>query len=130
MDRGSGMSVRFPQREPSYWWERRRTGEQTPMCLGRVLDELGLRDMARRAREGHFDDFFAPAEVADGLEILRLYNELAGKLAVMRKTDRRRVRQVMEAVKAGEFDATKQESDRWAASKDGQDTMRALVEGR
>jgi hypothetical protein len=112
-------------------WERRREGEQTPMYLGRVLDDyLGLPDMARRAREGHFDDFFAPAEVADGMEILRLYNELRGKLQVVRKSQRPRIKHVMEAVKTGEFDATKEESDRWAASKDGQDTMRALVEGR
>jgi hypothetical protein len=97
------------------FWERRRPGEQTPNYLGRVLDELGFSDMARRAREGHFDDFFAPAEVADGMEILRLYNELAGKLQVVRRADRPRVRKVMEAVKAGEFDATKEESDRWAA---------------
>ena len=62
------------------WWERRRRGEQTPAYLGRVLDELGFTDMARRAREGHYDDFFAPPEVADGLEILKLYSELRGNV--------------------------------------------------
>lgn len=113
--------------EQSYWWERRRAGEQTPEYLGRVLDALGFPAMARRAREGHFDDFFAPAEVADGMEILRLHNELRGKLSVIRKADRARVRAVMEAVKSGEFDATKEESDRWAASKDGQETMALLL---
>jgi hypothetical protein len=112
------------------WWERRRPGEQTPTYLGRVLDELGFSNMARRAREGHFDDYFAPPEVADGMEILRLYNELRGKLQVVRKADRPRIVAVMEAIKTGEFDATKEESDRWAASKDGQDTMRMLLEGR
>jgi len=112
-------------------WERRRPSEQTPTYLGRVFDDyLGLPNMARRAREGHFDDFFAPPEVADGLEILRLVNELHAKARVVRKADRGRIREVIEAVKAGEFDATKEESDRWAASKDGQDTMRALLEGR
>lgn len=114
--------------ESSVWWERRRPGEPTPSYLGRVLDELGFASMARRAREGHFDDFFAPAEVADGMEILRLYNELRGKLTVVRKAERPRVQAVMEAVKTGEFDATKEESDRWAASKDGQDTMRMLLD--
>lgn len=112
-------------------WERRRAGEQTPSYLGRVLDEyLGFPDMARRAREGHFDDFFAPAEIADGMEILRLVQELEGKRQVVRKADRPRVLEVIEAVKTGEFDATKEESERWAASKDGQDAFRALVEGR
>lgn len=112
------------------WWESRRVGEPTPTYLGRVLDELGFASMARRARAGHFDDYFAPPEVADGMEILRLYNELRGKLSVVRKADRPRVQAVMEAVKVGEFDATRAESDRWAASKDGQDTLRMLLEGR
>lgn len=114
-----------------YGWEGRRPGEQTPMYLGRVLDDyLGLPAMARRAREGHFDDFFAPAEVADGMEVLRLYGELRGKAQIVGKADRARILEVAEAVKVGEFDATREESDRWAASKDGQDAFRALVEGK
>lgn len=115
-------------------WERRRPGEITPAYLGRVLDWLGLADMAKRARRGHFDDFFAPAEVADGMEILRLYNELRAAARTMQasgQADRmRRTLAVAEAVKTGEFDATPEESDRWAASKDGQDAFRALTEGR
>ena len=119
------------ERQVDFGWEGRRLGEQTPAYLGRVLDDyLGFPTLAQRAREGHFDDFFAPAEIADGLEILRLYRELEGKAQVVGKADRRKVREVMEAVKAGEFDATKEESDRWAASKDGQETMRMLLEGR
>lgn len=108
-------------------WERRRPGELTPIYLGRVLDDyLGLPAMARRAREGHFDDWSAPAEVADGMEIVRLVNELAGKAQMMGKADRKKVLAVREAAIAGEFDGTKAESDRWAASKDGQETMRAM----
>lgn len=114
-----------------YGWGTRRKAELTTEYLGRVLDDyLGFPAMAERARSGHYDDFFATVEVADGLEILRLYNELAGKAQVVGKADQRKVREVMEAVKAGEFDATKQESDRWFASKDGQDAMRMLLEGR
>lgn len=109
-------------------WEPRRSNETTPMYLGRVLsDYLGLPKMARRAREGHFDDFFAPPEVADGLEIARLVNELAGKAQVMRGSARDRVLAVRQAAIQGEFDATKAESDRWAASKQGQDAMRGLL---
>ncbi len=112
-------------------WESRRAGEPTPNYLGRVLDDyLGLSGMARRARQGHFDEFFAPPEIADGLEILRLVEELRGKAQIVRKADRTRIVEVIEAVKVGEFDATKDESDRWAESKDGQDTFRALMEGR
>lgn len=105
-------------------WERRRQGEPTAEYLGRVLEDyLGFPEMASRARMGHFDDYFAPKEVADGLEIIRLVNELHGKEQVVRKADRPRIREVIEAVKTGEFDGTKAESDRWVASKDGQEAM-------
>ena len=113
------------------WGGGRRPGEQTPNYLGRVLDWVGgLGDMPRRAREGQFDDRFAPPEVADGLEILHLVHELERRKRKLGPESRRRVALVVAAVKAGEFDATREESDRWAVSKDGQDTLRLLREGR
>lgn len=109
-------------------WERRRDGEPTPNYLGRVLDEAGLGDLARRAREGHFDDYQAPADAADGLEMVRLVAELRG---VSRDSAdpvlRTRIEIVENAIKRGEFDATRTESDRWAASADGQRTLGALA---
>lgn len=111
-------------------WEPRRPNEQTASYLGRVLDDyLGLADMARRAREGHFDDYFAPSGVADGMEIMRLVRELTGKAQVVPKSERARVLAVRDAAMNGEFDGTKAESDRWAASKEGQDTFRELLGG-
>lgn len=115
-----------------WWWEGRRSNEITAEYLGRVLDQVPVGDMADRARKGHFDDYFAPAEVADGMEILRLHSELhewASK-PVTPRNERPRIRAIAEAVKEGEFDGTKAESDRWAASKDGQDAFRSLLEGR
>jgi hypothetical protein len=120
-------------------WERRREGELTPNYLGRVLDEAGLPDLARRAREGHFDDYQAPDEAADGLEIIRLASLL--REAAAQTTDpagnpytsttqairRGRVVIIENALRRGEFDATKAESDRWAASADGQRTFAHLV---
>lgn len=112
-------------------WERRRPNEPTANYLGRVLDEyLGLPRMAKRAREGHFDDFFAPPEVADGMEITRLVNELATQAKFRSGSSRARVLAVRLAAMTGEFDGTKAESDRWMASKEGQDIVRDLVEGR
>lgn len=121
------------------WWETRRPNEQTPDYLGRVLDEAGLPEMAERARLGHFDDFHAPAGVADGLEMVRLVAELRGEArkvtdpagnplrAETRTLRRERFAVIENAVRRGEFDATKAESERWAASKDGQDTFRELL---
>jgi hypothetical protein len=111
-------------------WERRRPGEPTPQYLGRVLEWIGfLEDMPRRAREGHFDDFFAPPEIADGFELHRLVEELKHRKTNIPRISRLRTNAVITAVMEGEFDATKEESDRWAASKDGQETFRKLVEG-
>jgi hypothetical protein len=116
---------------PEWPWETRRDGELTPVYLGRVLDWVGgLGDMPRRAREGHFDDFAAPAEVATGFELIALVRELDRRKRRLGPVARGRIRLVIEAVKAGEFDATSDESARWAASADGQATIRALVEGR
>ena len=108
------------------WWEERRENELTPDYLGRVLDEAGLPGMARNARAAHYDDFHAPAEVADGLEILRLVRDLRrAARAEPEKADRIAV--IENATRRGEFDATKAESDRWAASEDGQDTFGELL---
>ena len=108
------------------WWEGRRQNEQTPDYLGRVLDEAGLSELARNARAAHYDDFHAPAEVADGLEILRLVRDLRrAARAEPEKADRIAI--IENAARRGEFDATKAESDRWAPSKDGQDTFAELV---
>jgi hypothetical protein len=122
-----------------WWWEGRREGEMTPEYLGRVIADIGLPALAERARLGHFDDFHAPADVADGRELVRLVVELrreARKVAdslghpysfetiALRQS---RIAAVENAVRRGEFDATKAESDRWAASKDGQDTLGELM---
>jgi hypothetical protein len=111
-------------------WERRRQGELTPMYLGRVLEAVDVGDMPRRAREGHFDDYAAPSEVADGLELIYLVTELERRKRKLGPAGRSYVDAVITAVKEGEFDATLQESDRWAASADGQATFRQLLEGR
>lgn len=111
------------------WWEPRRPHELTTEYLGRVLDELPVGDMAKRARLGHFSDFSCPVEIADGLETIRLVNELAewAKVRTIANVNRKRILAVRAAVIQGEFDDTKEESDRWAASKDGQETMRLLL---
>ncbi len=106
-----------------WFWEGRRPGEMTPEYLGRVLDELGSPTLAERARLGHFDDFHAPAEVADGFELVHLVVELRRLGPEVAE----RAAAVENAVRRGEFDATRAESDRWAASKSGQDTFGVLA---
>ena len=111
-------------------WEKRREGELTTEYLGRVLEDyLHLPEMAKRARYGHFDDYFCPAEIADGTEIIRLVQELYDKTRLLTRNSPQWVRVicVIEAVKQGEFDGTKEESDRWVASKEGQEALSAFT---
>jgi hypothetical protein len=110
-------------------WEGRRPNEPTADYLGRVLDEfLGLQEMAARARAAHFDDYFAPPDIADGMETLRLVRELHAIARGTNRAHRLRIREVVAAVKSGEFDGTREESDRWSASKDGQEAFRMLAQ--
>jgi len=110
------------------WWKPRRDDEVvTAEFLGRVLQELGATEIAARARLGHFDDYFAPSEIADGLELIHLVTELDRWSRGTNRAARLRARVVIAAVKEGEFDGTKAESDRWAASADGQTAFNALV---
>ena len=108
-------------------WEHRRKGELTSEYLGRVLEDyLNLPEMAKRARQGHFDDYFAPGEVADGWEIHRLVHELGSKADMLAKHayHRRKILSVRDAAIHGEFDGTSEEAARWMASKDGQEAMK------
>ena len=84
--------------------------------------------MAKRARLGHFSDFSCPPDVDDGMNMIRLVNELAehSRVRTISNADRKRILSVRGAVIGGEFDDTKEESDRWAASKEGQETMALL----
>lgn len=117
--------------EVEYWWEPRRLGELTTEFLGRVLDEVALHKMASQARRGNYDDFFEPEETADGLGALRLVEELteAAQAPQTKRNDRPRIRAMIEGVKDGVWDATREESDRWAASKAGQETFAKLLHG-
>lgn len=107
-------------------WEGRKPHELSSEYLGRVLENyLGFKEMAVRARRGHFDDYFCPPEVDDGMNINRLVNELKEKADRIHRgsSQHRRILEVREAAIQGEFDGTKEESDRWAASKEGQTAM-------
>lgn len=118
-----------------WWWERRRDNELTPDYLGRVLADVGLEDMAAAARMGSYDDWHD----GDGMGSIRLVADLreaAREVAdpqghpymlTTKQLRRERIAAIENAVKRGEFDATNAESDRWAASKVGQETIQAMT---
>lgn len=71
--------------------------------LAHALHAAGLFDLERRARNKEFSDYDGP----HALPQLELINELS------RWYYRREVRSLIARVKAGDFDATRQESDDW-----------------
>lgn len=73
-------------------------------------------DMIVKAREGYYHDFLSPLAFPETqlLADARLHG--LGSIA--------------DGVIRGEWDATKEESDDWAKSPEGQETFRDLIEGR
>ncbi len=84
--------------------------------LREALFEAGFSELAARAGRGEFDDFRSPHALPK-MELIRLLCKRG-----------RRGREFAERVKSGEFDNTKAEADAWFASKEGQDTLRELME--
>lgn len=82
--------------------------------LSEALEEAGLRRLAVRARAHEFHDFLSPHP----LPATALAEELAefgtGAEAFIAR------------VREGEFDASKEEADQWAASPEGQAIMKNL----
>jgi hypothetical protein len=93
-------------------WEHRRTDEDTSEYLGRVLDEyLELPLLAKRAREGYYNEYLSPDP--DGQELLELIRELKDASDKLRRivVMYNRMYKVMNAAKQGEFDTSKAEAD-------------------
>lgn len=84
--------------------------------LAAELEKIGLPGMAESARAGQYDDFLS--EVATP-ELL-----LLSDLAKVGTADAMALRV---RVMNGEFDATKEESDAWAASPEGQAAFNQLI---
>ncbi|MEQ1888071.1 MAG: hypothetical protein ABL951_02690 [Alphaproteobacteria bacterium] len=86
--------------------------------LALELLKAGLPEMAAKAATGYYHDFLSPLSMPD----IQLANDLdaAGTPAAL--TLRKRHFR-------GEFDASKEESDTWAASEDGRKALIALWRG-
>ena len=86
----------------------------------RLAEALSLagapKDMIERALAGYFDDFLSPLPAP----IVQLVTE-ARKYGLV---------DIARRAMAGEFDSTKEESDAWARSPEGQETFRQLLKGK
>jgi len=88
----------------------------TKDILAQELTKIGLTEMAAKAADGYYHDFLSPLATP----CLQLAADLlaVGTPAALAL----RARHIN-----GEFDATNEESEAWAASPDGQATFAALV---
>jgi len=112
----------------TYWWETRREGERSNDYLGRVLDALHAEPLAANARAYHYDDYFCPDDIDDGMPQHRLLSHLHEWVRTAPNVNEGRLREVCQAVVDGEFDGTKEESEEWAASPSGQAVFKELVD--
>jgi hypothetical protein len=84
--------------------------------LAKALREAGLEEMAKRAEDAYYDDFLSPLD----FPCLQLNADLraVGTPAALALCSR---------LMNGEFDASKEESDEWAKSAEGQEVFGRLV---
>jgi hypothetical protein len=97
---------------------------KTYQLLAAELKGLGLDEMAAEAEKGMYHDYLSPHPtpainlVRDLAVISTRYPEKATEIMALRRR-----------VINGDFDASKEESDEWAESPEGQDTFKKLIEG-
>lgn len=89
---------------------------QSTQKLHDALRKAGLDALAERARTEEFHDFFSPHPAP----LMKLHEEL-GKVGTPA------AQALMARVVNGDFDATKEESDEWAESPEGQETFASLI---
>jgi hypothetical protein len=85
--------------------------------LAQELRAAGLNDMADLAAKGYYHDFLSPLATPE----LQLEADL--RAMGTPEAEALRKRHIN-----GEFDASNDESEDWAKSPDGQDTMRRLID--
>jgi hypothetical protein len=104
----------------------------TKDMLAAALRHIGLTEMADKAATGYYHDYLSPLDLPE----MELMNDLAAAAAIVNakrglEADAtvERVEQIL-ALRArcinGEFDASKEESDDWAKSAEGQAAFRML----
>lgn len=99
---------------------------KTSENLAVVLESVGLTSLARKARADQYHDYLSD----DAMCSIALERDL--REARDRARDpilKRLIEDVRQRHLNGEFDASKEEGDEWAASEEGQDVFRRLLRG-
>ena len=101
--------------------------EHTATRLARALEEIpGVpHSMIKHARDGHYHDYLSPLDTPE-IQLVADLRDLAARPATPRDS-RPLLRALAKAVINGDYDASKEESDEWMRSPEGQDTLAALT---
>jgi hypothetical protein len=95
--------------------------------LAQALDNVGLAEMAKSARQDHYHDFLSE----DAMCSLTLEAELRwNRDHALDPIQARLIEAIRQRHLNGEFDASKEESDDWAKSPEGQEAFRELAKGK
>lgn len=103
--------------------------------LAEALDDAGLHDMARRAREFYYHDFKSPLDLPE----MQLDKDLSLAMAIAAKAERNgevpagtsyKIKMIRQAHHNGDWDATSAESEEWMQSEEGRATIAALFNKR
>ena len=92
--------------------------------LAQELKKAGLEEMAERATTGYYHDFLSPLDTPE-LQLMADLSE-AAKNAVS-ANDAAEIMLLMLRHRQGEFDASLEESDEWAASPEGKAAYSILL---
>lgn len=81
--------------------------------LADALYKIGLLEMGNKAKAGHYDDY--ESDIA--FPKIQLVHDLS-------KIKTHESEKLIQRVVDGEFDGTKEETDKWMESEEGQETLR------
>lgn len=98
----------------------------TKDMLAAALREVGLTDMAELAATGYYHDFLSPLDLPE----ITLMSDLAMASTTKDETKSTAIMALRRRVMNGEFDASAEESDEWAASPEGQAAFGQLRQGK
>ncbi|SRR6266705_5389891 len=101
--------------------------EHTTVKLAKALQEIpGMPpDMISRAIDGYYHDYLSPLTFPE-MQLVTDLRKLAAEPTTGPKA-RAALEAMAQRVIDGDFDATREESDEWARSPEGQETFRQLA---
>jgi len=104
--------------------------EHTTAKLARALEAIpGVpEEMIERARTGYYHDYLSPLDTPD-VQLVADLRELAARPGTPRSS-RPLLRVLAKAVIDGQYDASKEEADEWARSREGQETITEFTGAR